>query len=187
MTFNNRVMHDDRRAAIAWAHAVFQFGNFVLLDTETTGRENDAEIVQITILGEEGERIFETLVKPTKAISAEAQAVHHITLAMVANAPTFPQVYARIQQAIDNKRVVIYNSQFDTRILEQCCRRYALPPFRFFDVNCAMLQYAAFVGERDWKHGGWKRQRLPSGDHSARGDCRAMLDVIRQMAKEWTP
>ena len=186
MTLNNRAMNGDRSAAIRWAQDVLKHGHYVLLDTETTGVLNDDEIVQITILGENGQSVFTTLVQPTKPIAPEAEAIHHITAAMVANAPTFPQVYERIKRALDNRRVIIYNAAFDTRILEQCCQRYGLPPLQYFVVECAMLKYAAFVAERDPKRGGWKWQKLPGGDHSAGGDCLAMLAVIRKMA-EATP
>jgi DNA polymerase-3 subunit epsilon len=40
-----------------------------------------------------------------------------------------------------------------------------------------------WVGEPGWR-GGFRWQKLPGGDHSAIGDARATLAVIRRMAGE---
>jgi DNA polymerase-3 subunit epsilon len=42
--------------------------------------------------------------------------------------------------------------------------------------------YSQFVGEPG-KRGGYKYQKLPGGDHSALGDCRATLKVLKDMAR----
>lgn len=47
--------------------------------------------------------------------------------------------------------------------------------------KCAMLAYAAYIGEWSWRHQNYRYQAL-GGGHRAAGDCRACLDRIRQMA-----
>jgi DNA polymerase-3 subunit epsilon len=47
-----------------------------------------------------------------------------------------------------------------------------------------MHWYAQFVGDWNEYHGNYKWQRLPGGDHSALGDCRATLAVLKEMAAE---
>jgi DNA polymerase-3 subunit epsilon len=47
-----------------------------------------------------------------------------------------------------------------------------------------MRQYAAFVGEWNEYHGNYRWQRLPGGDHSALGDARATLSLLKRMAAE---
>jgi DNA polymerase III subunit epsilon len=47
-----------------------------------------------------------------------------------------------------------------------------------------MLWYSQWVGERNEYHGDYKWQRLPGGDHSALGDCKATLEVIEAMAAD---
>jgi DNA polymerase-3 subunit epsilon len=42
--------------------------------------------------------------------------------------------------------------------------------------------FAQYVGERG-KRGGHKNQKLPGGDHSAIGDCRATLKVLEEMSR----
>lgn len=45
-----------------------------------------------------------------------------------------------------------------------------------------MAPYAAWYGDWSDYHGGWRYQRLPLGDHTAIGDCRATLKIMQEMA-----
>ena len=67
--------------------------NCAILDTETTGLYDDAEIVEISIIDENGGVLLDTLVKPLKPIPAEATAIHGITNEMVATAPTWVAIH----------------------------------------------------------------------------------------------
>jgi DNA polymerase-3 subunit epsilon len=46
-----------------------------------------------------------------------------------------------------------------------------------------MLAYSKYVGEWNDYRKDFKWQKLQGGDHSALGDCRATLEVIKKMAK----
>lgn len=45
-----------------------------------------------------------------------------------------------------------------------------------------MQWYSQFVGDWNDYYNNYRWQKLPSGDHSAIGDCRATLKVIEKMA-----
>jgi len=184
---------DDRAAAVAWARALL-VDDFVVLDTETTGLHSDAEIVQIAVIDKTGAPLLETLIKPTQPIPSGATRIHGITDAKVADAPTFGQIYDTLLMAVGGKRCVIYNADYDTRLLHQSEQWYQqridstwdcseMDGWRLMAVwECAMLQYAAFVGETSKYHGTYRYQRLPGGDHSALSDCHACLALIKRMA-----
>lgn len=53
--------------------------NYIILDTETTGLDNTAEIVEISVINDQGEVLLDTLIKPTKPIPGDATAIHGIT------------------------------------------------------------------------------------------------------------
>ena len=56
---------------------------------------------------------------------------------------------------------------------------------RFYNsVHCAMRQYAKYCGEWNSYYNNFKWQPLSGGDHSALGDCRATLELIKRMAGE---
>lgn len=172
----------DRKRAIEWARMVLDDANLVILDTETTGLDERAEIVQLAAINRDGGVIIDTLVRPTRPIPAQATAIHGITDAMVAGAPTFAAIAPKVQViATLPHRLVIYNMDYDLRLLRQSADavRY---PWPGAIAQCAMLAYSAYVGDWSRMRGGYRWQKLPGGDHSALGDCRATLAILQEMA-----
>jgi DNA polymerase-3 subunit epsilon len=174
----------DREQVVDWARDLLRRSDWVILDTETTGTSESDEIIQIAILSYDGTVLLDTLVKPTQHIPFESTTIHGITDDDVTTAPTFSKVYEKVQSVIQGKTIVIYNAQFDVRLIRQSLAKYNLLPLGLdFDrVDCAMLMYSAWVGEQ-WPYGGYKWQKLESGDHIALGDCRATLALVKKMAK----
>ena len=91
----------------------------IFLDTETTGLDKYAEICEIAILDATGHILMDTLIRPLTPISQEASAVHGITDTMVANAPAFAEILPRLQKTVSNRTVLIYNLNYDWRLLWQ--------------------------------------------------------------------
>lgn len=178
----------DRAAAAAWAQEMLSRDNTIILDTETTGLGPEAEIVQLAILdAKTGQTILDTLIKPLDDIPLAATAIHGIDEHTVRHAPYFETVWPVVVEIVEGKTLVIYNSAYDLKIMRQCCKR-ALIPFRPDDLDmeiyCAMRWYSTWYGDWNDYHGNYKWQKLPSGDHSALGDCRATLAVLNAMAGE---
>lgn len=173
---------NDRDHAISWARNLLGRRNWVILDTETTGLGPEAEIVQLGILAPSGQVLLDTLVRPLDPIPAGATAIHGITGAMVASAPRFSGVYEELSRLLTGQLVVVYNAAYDRRILQQTCRRALRLLPTAWGWACAMEQYAAFVGDWSDYHGNYRWQPLPGGDHTAIGDCKATLEVIKRMA-----
>lgn len=96
---------------------VIRSGDYLLLDTETTGLGSDAEICQIAIISSNGEVLLDTLVKPMRLIPHEATAIHGITNDMVADAPMFP--LDTIYEILSGRDVVVYNESYDRSMLYQ--------------------------------------------------------------------
>lgn len=172
----------DRDAAISWARNVLNNKEYYLiLDTETTGLDDKARIVQVAMIDMDGSTVIDELVNPKRPIPPEATLIHGITDDMVSDKREFWQIERTMLRLARNKHIIIYNKDFDLRMIKQSglliC--YLNNPAYY---DCAMLQYAAFVGEWNDYHGNYRWQRLPSGDHSARGDCLATLDLLRKMA-----
>jgi DNA polymerase-3 subunit epsilon len=174
----------DRERVVDWACDLLERKDWVILDTETTGTLEFDEIVQVAILSYDGKTLLDTLVRPTQPIPFDATAIHGITNDDVKDAPLFPEVYEKLEGIIHEKRLVIYNAQFDVRLIQQSLAKHNLLPFGLDleYVDCAMLMYSAWVGEL-WPYGGYKWQKLESGDHTALGDCRATLELIKKMAR----
>jgi DNA polymerase III subunit epsilon len=137
-----------RQRAIQTARKIVE-ANPVYLDTETTGLERNDEIVEISIIDDEGQLLFGSLVKPSQPIPYTATSIHGITNEEVQNARTWPAVWPEVRSAMFGRLVVIYNEAFDLRLMQQSHSRYRLPwrdKFQTFDL---LKLYAEFRGVWD--------------------------------------
>lgn len=177
--------YEDHKEAADWARQMLA-SDALILDTETTGLRSHDQIVQLALIDMAGNVLLDCLIKPTIPISRDASAIHGITDAMVAEAPSFADIWPTLCDIIRDKTVIIYNADYDTRLLAQSSRAHDLPrtPITHATFKCAMLPYSAWVGDWSQWHGNYKFQKLPGGDHSALGDCKATLAVIKRMAED---
>lgn len=173
-----------RNRSIRWARDLLASGNFVILDTETTGLHNADEVIQLAVIDSAGKVLLNELLNPKISIDPGAQAVHHISKAMLADKPEFKSISDRLISALAGKTIVTYSADFDRRILRQTARTHGvdLDPVIGQTWACAMLSYAAYYGDYNEHRGSFRWQNLTGGDHSALGDCLATLDLIRRMA-----
>lgn len=180
-----------KAAAIQWAKEALADSAAIILDTETTGLDYRARMVQFAAIGIAGNTLLDTLINPETPIPADVTRIHGITNGDVANAPTLPDVQAEINGILKlASRVIVYNADYDRRIIGQHFAAYAPEETtnrldRLY-WDCAMYQYARFVGEWDEHHGNYRWQKLPSAPgvqaHNALGDCLSTLAIIKQMA-----
>lgn len=179
----------DHADVVTWAKLMLTLTDWVILDTETSGLDGNAEICQIAIIDHTGATLLDTLVKPTLPIPAAASRIHGITDATVQDAPLWADVREQVQQIVAGKIVLIYNAEYDTRLMRQSDRMAVqgtvVPDFKALAIEslCVMDRYSTYVGDwNDWR-GGYRWQKLPGGNHSARGDCLACLEVLKRMAE----
>ncbi len=131
----------------------------VYLDTETTGLDSSAEIIEISIIDHTGMVLLDSLVKPLKPIPAEATDIHHISNEMVQSAPTWPVIWPAVRACLVGSLVGIYNSDFDMKMLQQTHQKYQ--PWREnFQNFCVMKLFAQFIGQWDPKRKSYRYFRL---------------------------
>lgn len=120
----------------------------VFLDTETTGLGAGAQALEIGLVNAHGEKIFETRLKPTVDIDPAAAAVHGISDDDLVSAPSWSDIAQQLQHHIGRRPLVIFNAEFDTRILKQTAAAYN-DPASWLDsltVYCAMRLAAGYYG-----------------------------------------
>lgn len=175
-------------------------GNFVVLDTETTGLGTDAEICQIAIVSPTGEKLLDTLIKPRRPIPSDATRIHGITNDMVKTAPDWLNTNEQVWQLLKGRDVITYNSEYDFRLIvqsEKACKPFALSDWNTMKWVCAMEAYSEHVGEWDDYHAGYRWHKLQAASaaagyglpadvkaHSAFGDCLMTLAVCRYLVDQ---
>jgi len=167
---------------------------FVILDTETNGIHAGAEICQIAVIDWQGKVLLDTLVKPYNGIPDGATRIHGISEAMVLNAPTFPVVHEQLYDILNGRHVVVYNAKFDRGMLHKSAEAWDMPKTEWKEISswwCAMEEFAVEYGEWNEYHQSYKWQKLSTAAafygipvvdaHSALGDCKMTLEVVRRM------
>ena len=161
----------------------------LFLDTETTGLDNYAEIVEISIVDHQGETLYDSLVRPRRAIPVDAVNLHGITDQMVSTARTWMHVWPEVEVILTGRLVGIYNTEFDLRMMQQSHRSIGMPwrspNFQPFDI---MKLFAEFAGYQRWikleQAGKLCRINLPNS-HRALDDAllaRAVFEYMRRYA-----
>src|SRR2546430_7990127 len=165
---------EDRAEAAEWARKMLADPHAVVLDTETT--DLYGEVIEIAVLTMRGEILLDTLVCPTGGlgpISQAATAVHGLTMADVATAPTFAQLYDHIAAILQGaSRIVAWNSAFDYFTLQRTCALAQVTDLAQPTSErwaCAMEMYAQWWGDYSDYHGDYRWQPL-GGGHRARED-----------------
>lgn len=106
----------------------------IVLDTETTGFDpNDGHrIVEIGCVELVDHfptgRTYQVYLNPERDMPAEAERVHGITSAFLADKPLFAAVAAELIEFLGDAPLVIHNAAFDLRFLNAELARLDLPP-----------------------------------------------------------
>ena len=168
--------------------------NPVYLDTETTGHTTDSEIVEVCVLDDQGQVLFESLVKPTRPIPRDAIRIHGITDALVRGEPSWISVWPNLEKSLTDRLVGIYNAEFDLRLIRQTHAKYSIQSAYHaeFTPFCIMKLYAQYYGEWNRSRGSYRwisledagRQcRIPlPNSHRARDDCLLARALLHYMA-----
>lgn len=175
---------------IEWADRLLSGGDVVVVDFETS--DLDGYPIEAAVIAQDGTELFNRRIKPPEGlkIAAEAQQVHGISLDDLKDCSEWSAVASDFADAIKGKTVVIYNADFDTRLIQRANSKYGIP----FQVKaeCAMLQYAEYNGNWNSRHGNYRWVKLAqaahalgvevANEHSAAGDARMTLEVIKALA-----
>jgi len=174
-----------------WAQDLLARPDLAILDTETTGNWGDEEITEIDIIGRDGVTIYHSMFRPARKIAPEASRITGITNDMLARSPRFLEAAGELAHVLHGRPVVIYNAEYDTKVLQLEYARCHLPMPRF-ESHCAMLAYAAFRGQPSSRGSGYQWHKLTvacqaegihiAGAHRSRSDCLATLALLKHIA-----
>lgn len=155
----------------------------IVIDTETTDLNGVA--IQIALVCCATRKVlYSSLIATDKPISRGAFEVHGIDAEMLKDAPTAEQVKAEILPIIEDKNLVAFNSEFDSKV---CARTFGK-----FDNKwtCAMYRVAVPTFGATNRHGTISLAytvdcagvQWSGAAHDAAADALATVDVIRKVA-----
>lgn len=180
---------------IDWCRRVVAGEDHVILDTETTGLYG--EIIDLAIIDTKGKKLYNGLFKPLCAFFSMAQETHHITEAMLENAPIIGYEWPRICDIVAGRTVITYNAKFDSERIAYALARHGLNTCDAYQwsFECAMVGYAEFWGAPPkWEGANAPWQNLskacyqqgitldPHGLHRAYADAEATLWLLCKVA-----
>ena len=157
----------------------------VVLDVETTGKEKSTDqIIELCIqfgLGTDAESRTWRF-KPTIPIHPEAQAVHGISMEMLADCPTFEAALPEFLPFITEADIIVgYNVAFDLDMLQSELSRAKIPPISFKRVVCVLrLWHYAEPRTLVAAHAKFCGQELVNA-HQASADVAATARVFEAM------
>ncbi|HGY0710808.1 TPA: exonuclease domain-containing protein [Vibrio cholerae] len=165
--------------------------NPLFLDTETTGLDDQAQILELAISDAQGCILFETRLRPTVPIDPDAEGVHGITVESLANSTTWPEVSTQVRKILCGRSLVIFNADFDTRMFQQTAAAFGEPVEWVSELktHCAMYLAADAFGPTN-RHGSisladavdfagvtWR-----GAAHGAVADTLATVDLVQAIA-----
>lgn len=176
--------------------AVIRGGNYLVLDTETTGRyPESSEAVSIAILQSDGRVLLNTLCHPVNPIPDEAIMIHGISNDMVKSVLPFPSEL--VAEIVKDRNVIIYNRGYDVTILNTSADKAGLQKVDWWHIaewHCAMEGFAEIYGDWNSYHGNYRWQKLSTAAqfyniqqdeaHGALVDCMTTLKVCQAMAAQ---
>lgn len=112
---------------IYWAQAVRAMPNLVFLEVDTTGLQENAEIVRVVVLNIREETLLDCLVTPSQPLSRQIVTITGITnVEIQASGVPVAQALAQLRQVIHGAFVLSYNLEFDAGKLREATHRHRL-------------------------------------------------------------
>jgi DNA polymerase III epsilon subunit-like protein len=161
MARNRRYPKADREHVLSYIAQLVQAGNWLTLDTETTGRRSEDQVIEVAIcepkLPELPTRSW--LIRPTIHIQDEATQLHGIHMEDLADCPTYAECWSEIEAVINGRKTVMYNADFDYHRLFMSARAHNMKRPRIWTGQCAMHWYAIYYG-KPFGYDGYEYQSL---------------------------
>ena len=189
-TTRRRAAPRERKPGISELRPLLNRPDVLVVDVETTGFGDRAEVLAVAVVDTTGRVRLDTVSMPQGRIPTDASNVHGLTRARLRSmgARPWPEVHRKLENLLRDASVIVaWNVEFDRRLLHQTAKRHDLTlPVRPW--HCAMEAETTTRGPAaPYAKLADAARRLgvsASGAHSALGDARATLAVVRALVSD---
>ncbi|MFN3230128.1 MAG: DNA polymerase III subunit epsilon [Asticcacaulis sp.] len=163
----------------------------IILDTETTGIDPNKghRLIEIGCLELEDllptGRTYHVYINPEREIEPDAERVHGISNAMVADKPKFAEVVESFLEFVGDAQIVAHNAAFDRGFINmelERARRLPLPEPRWVDtLDMARKRYPGMHNSLDALCRRFNISLTERDKHGALIDARLLADVYLEL------
>ena len=155
---------------------------YLILDTETTGLDDDCRIVELCIMDMLGNVRYCSTFNPQMHMPPAATAVNGISDDMLEHSPLFIDEAGKFVHMLSEKMIIAWNAPFDRKVIEKELAAIFTAPLQIRWCD-AMAIYCLVKGIEKGRIALAKAvetEGLERSDaHRAQGDCQDVLNVLR--------
>jgi len=129
-------------ATRAWAQALLDFPNLTFAAIDTTGLEDDADIIRIALMDGQGTLLSDRLIQPLRQPGQANTAYTGITNEQFLNALPLADVWNELREAFRGRYILAYGLLFLTQRLRENANAYRLPPLTL--IGSCLMDRARF-------------------------------------------
>lgn len=176
---------------MTFAISLTELKKSVIVDTETTGLNTTAEIIEIAVIAADtGKVIFNELLWPRGEIDPKAQAVHGISIDELVGKPRYHDIAPRLQGLLAGKTIIGWNIGFDRRLLKQTatqqrCATTWIDHMTTIDIKARYVKQLDIPERLIHLHSTCQSSGIETADltpHRALADCRLLYRLIHRQA-----
>lgn len=139
------------------------FGNFTVIDVETTGLGISSEIIELSAIKYKDffpVSAFTTLINPDKVIPFEINELTGIDDCMVSDAPKIQRVMPAFVEYVGKDNLLGHNIEFDLKFLEKYGFNYTAVKRKYYDT--LEIAKSKLKKETDYSDGDVENYKLPT-------------------------
>lgn len=175
-----------RQEVWEWSRDLLEDEATVALSIATTGLADPVDVVEAVVLGRDGETLLHERIKPGVRVEGGASEIHGHTAESLDDAPELADVWPRLRETLEGRRVIGYNAEWLADVLADAAERRALEPLDL-GAECAMEAYTRVAGAWYVSHEDYASLPLPGRGGSPDHNARAVLDLIGSLARREDP
>ena len=167
-----------------------KLSNYLVLDTETTGRNSFDQIVELAVIDDNGICLYHSLFKPDVGFNPVARSINKIQDEELTSAPKFIDEWPKIKRILNRKVVLGHNIiDFDIRLIRQTLSAQSgqdneLEYLPFIPIDT--LRLAKRLGIKNYSQQKLaEHYHLSTEIHRAKDDALQLLSIISCLEQEY--